>query len=72
MQFHIGEIAWVRDDEDESDFYRATVQSVSLKEQTALVTYETDHYYKEREITFEELEKIQDLMFETASWWRKR
>lgn len=67
MQFHIGEIVWVRDDEDESDFYRATVQSVSLKEQTALVTYETDHYYKEREITFEELEKIQDLMFETAS-----
>lgn len=67
MQFYVGEKIWVRD-EEECDFYEAIVQSVSPKEQTALVTYETDYYYKEREIPFAELERVHDLMLETADW----
>ena len=66
--FDVGEKVWVRD-EDEFDFVEGTVQRVFTDEGTALVTYETDYYYKEREFTFAELEEFHDIMLETASWF---
>lgn len=67
MMFDIGEKGWVKDDE-EFDFVEGIVQRVFTDEETVLVTYETNYYYKEREFTFTELEEFHDIMFETASW----
>lgn len=70
MEFAIGQKVMVRD--DTGFFVEAEIVNVFVESSTALVTYEDDYHYHEREFTFEQLrewqEEWRDLSLETVSW----
>lgn len=57
--YAIDERVYVKDDE-ESNTFEGQIIAINAKEMLAFVVYETDHFYKERWVGFEDLSKIEE------------
>ena len=72
MEFAIGQKVMVRDEVDEL-FVEAEIVNIFVESSTALVTYEDDYHFHEREFTFAQLREWQeewdDVSMETKSWF---
>lgn len=72
MEFAIGQKVMIRDEVDEL-FVEAEIVNIFVESSTALVTYEDDYHFHEREFTFDQLREWQeewdDVSMETRSWF---
>lgn len=71
MKFTIGQKVMVRD--EDGSFIEAEIVNIDVKSLTALVAYEDDYHFHEREFTFDQLSEWQeewnDVSMETRSWF---